>query len=214
MKKLLEFLIPAILLATMFAGIAYAQVFTPSYWVKIGNNLYPINVASTTIGTSTANGAFNNITISGTCTGCGTGGASTSSANTWSQPQSFNGVNNTGNATSTSFSSNSTSSSNLFNINSTFYVPSNFATAGCAGSSTATTLQGCVQVITNYASGIASGTTIWITNNVPAANWTGSINLNTNGFPVQINCIGGTVLGVAWRCPRCGNKWCGHVQLR
>jgi hypothetical protein len=125
MKKLLK-LFPAIALFIALTGIARAQVFTPSYWLKIGSNLYPIgNVASTTIGTSTANGAFNNLTISGTCAGCGVGAGSTT-INGVSGPFTFSFV-----ATS-SPSSITTSSTNIF-LNLLQYTSSSDITVSTTG---------------------------------------------------------------------------------
>jgi hypothetical protein len=96
MKKLLKYLFPAlIVLGLSFAGTVHAQVFTPSYWLKIASNLYPIgNPASTTIGTSTAVGQFGKLIDANgnkysTSTGSGSSNVSTSSPNTWSKPQTF-----------------------------------------------------------------------------------------------------------------------------
>lgn len=89
----------------------------------------------------------------------------------------------------------------LFNATNTLissqpdYVPANFATAGCAGSSTATTINGCIQAIAaqEQANG-ASAATIVITNNVPSSTYQTPINLATNGFPVQLECTAGVTL--------------------
>jgi hypothetical protein len=91
MKKLFKYVLPAIIATIAFIGVAHGQVFSPNYFTKVGNNIYPIgNVGSTTIGSSTVNGAFNNLNISGTCTGAGcAGGISTTTANTFTAPQTF-----------------------------------------------------------------------------------------------------------------------------
>ena len=92
MNKILKYTIPAILVGLAVAIAAQAQVATPNFWRKVGNNLYPVTVSSTVIGSSTYSGAFNNLNVSGTCTGCGAGGGgvSTSTANKWSALQTFN----------------------------------------------------------------------------------------------------------------------------
>jgi hypothetical protein len=78
------------------------------------------------------------------------------------------------------------------------YVPANFATAGCAGSSTATTLNGCINAIYSSQSALASttnpgGVTIWITNSVTST-WTGEINFNINGLVPSLKCTAGVSL--------------------
>jgi hypothetical protein len=92
MNKILKYTIPAILVGTVIAVVAQAQVASPNFWKKVGSNLYPVTVSSTVIGSSTYSGAFKNVTVSGTCTGCGGGGGevSTSTANKWSALQTFN----------------------------------------------------------------------------------------------------------------------------
>ena len=93
------------------AASASAQVAT-NYFKLSGSNIIPV-VSSWTVGSSTTNGAFNNLTISGTCTGCGAGAVSSVSnsdgtltispttgavvgslnlghANTWTGLQTFN----------------------------------------------------------------------------------------------------------------------------
>ncbi len=75
------------------------------------------------------------------------------------------------------------------------YVPSNFATVGCAGSSTATTINGCIQAIAaqEQANG-ASAATIYITHNVVPSTYPAPINLGTNAFPIQLECTAGVNL--------------------
>jgi len=75
------------------------------------------------------------------------------------------------------------------------YVPSNFATNGCAGSSTANTINGCIQAITVQDQALGySAATIFITHNVGTSTFPLPINLNTNGFPVQLECTAGVQL--------------------
>lgn len=76
MKKLLKYAIAAAIVAPYLFVVAFAQVSSPSFFVKNGSNVYPINPTSTTLGSSSVSAAFKNVTISGTCTGCG--GSSTS----------------------------------------------------------------------------------------------------------------------------------------
>lgn len=76
MKKILS------LVGGLFAGIAIiasAQVAPANMFRYIGTSIVPVN-ASSTIGTTTravAGGYFNNLTVSGTCTGCSGSGVST-----------------------------------------------------------------------------------------------------------------------------------------
>jgi uncharacterized protein (DUF2141 family) len=96
-----------------------------------------------------------------------------------------------GNGTS-SISGNATTTSVITDFNNIQYVPANFATAGCAGSSTATTFQGCVYAI--YASmAPLGGGTIWVTNDVTST-WTGLLSFNINGDQVELNCAANTIL--------------------
>lgn len=83
---------------------------------------------------------------------------------------------------------------NTLASNSILYVPANFSTVGCSGSSTATTLQGCINAMEQSQVGVASGTTIWITNSVPSSAWTGEINLNVSGLLVSLDCTAGVNL--------------------
>ena len=76
MKKLLKYILPALILASSI-GVALAQVSTPPIVKKVGNNILPLST-STTLGSSTVNGSFNNLNIAGTCTGSGCGSSGTS----------------------------------------------------------------------------------------------------------------------------------------
>jgi hypothetical protein len=71
--KHLKYILPILLFGIALS--ANAQVASPNYFRKVGSNIYPIGASSTNVlGTSTYSGAFNNLTVSGTCTGCGSGG--------------------------------------------------------------------------------------------------------------------------------------------
>lgn len=79
MKKILT------IIAGAFAGVALmvsaqvSNVSQPNFFKYVGTSIVPTN-ASSTIGTTTravAGGYFNNLTVSGTCTGCSGSGVST-----------------------------------------------------------------------------------------------------------------------------------------
>ena len=74
-EKLFKYLILAFIVGSALMGVAHAQVSNPSVVKKVGNNIVPV-ASGTTLGSSSVNGAFHNISISGTCAGagCGTGG--------------------------------------------------------------------------------------------------------------------------------------------
>lgn len=75
------------------------------------------------------------------------------------------------------------------------YVPSDFATNGCAGSSTATTINGCLNAMALRAQAAGyQADTIFITHDVVSSTYPAPINLNINGFPVQLECTAGTRL--------------------
>ena len=80
-KRIFISLIPAAIVGIVIWASANAQVSDPNYWRKLSGYLYPYpQTASTTIGSSTVNGAFKNINISGTCTGAGCGGGGVASS--------------------------------------------------------------------------------------------------------------------------------------
>lgn len=89
-RSLIISLIPAVIVGIAIWSPANAQVSDPNYWKKVGPNVYPLS-SSTIIGSSTINGSFKNLNVSGTCTGCGAGGVSTSSANSWTGQQTYIG---------------------------------------------------------------------------------------------------------------------------
>lgn len=126
-------------------------------------------------------------------TGGGGGGVSTSTTNTFSVSQNFTGINNTGNVTSTSFTANSGTNSQIQTLNSVFSIPTNFASAGCFGSSTLTDFGGCVNYA--YSLATASNTGIAIPSmNVSAAQWQTPIVFNINMVIPSLYCPGGARL--------------------
>lgn len=145
--------------------------------------------ASITVVSSTgANGAAN-VTISSS----GGGASSTNVFGTSPIVVTQSGINATTSCpTCLVTPSSATSSVIISNLNNIQYVPSNFATAGCAGSSTATTFQGCVYAIYASMASIGGGT-IWITNDVTST-WTGLLSFNINGDQVSLNCTANTIL--------------------
>ena len=91
------------------------------------------------------------------------------------------------------------SASTILNLNKVLYVPSDFATNGCAGSVSNNTLDTCVNALYSSVSSTASsavpqGVTIWITNSVPTSSWTNSINFNINGLVPSLKCTPGVTL--------------------
>jgi hypothetical protein len=76
-KKIVLSILSAFLGSIIVSMAANAQVASPNFWKNVGNDLYPVTASSTMIGSSTYSGAFNNLTISGNCTGCGSGASST-----------------------------------------------------------------------------------------------------------------------------------------
>lgn len=72
------------------------------------------------------------------------------------------------------------------------YVPSNFATAGCNGSSTLTDFGACVNSL--YSSVAGTGVTIKATTNVTKAQWLTPINFNVNGLIPSLDCSAGVRL--------------------
>jgi hypothetical protein len=85
------------------------------------------------------------------------------------------------------------SNSSIERLNDTYFIPSNFDKVGCAGSSTATTMAGCLAAVAAQQSLVASGTTVWFTRNVTSS-WASPVNLNTTGFYLSIKCNPGTQL--------------------
>ncbi len=82
MKKILKFL-GVVLTLCLVQGISSAHAQQANNIIKLQSNaVIPIQ-SNWTLGNSSTNGVFNNITLSGICTGCG-GGGSGSGGGTWS----------------------------------------------------------------------------------------------------------------------------------
>ncbi len=134
-KQLFKYVLPAILVGIAVVVIvqsqAQAQVSPPSLLKKIGSNLLP-TTASTTIGSSTVDGSFRNLNVSG-CTGCGGGGSSSGVVG----------------GTVTSTIKGSASSSYIANFNSKYQFPSptDLASLGCMGNAGITDWVGCLHYI-------------------------------------------------------------------
>jgi hypothetical protein len=98
MKRITIFktLVAAAIAAFGLFGVAHAQVTVPNYWT--------VNTGSSTIAPRNASLTIPCANIAG---GCGGGGISPTSTNTFTVPQSFNGISNTGNVTSTSITTQS-----------------------------------------------------------------------------------------------------------
>jgi hypothetical protein len=168
MKKILKYLLPAIFATLVITIAAHAQVVSPQYFRKVGNNIYPIAGTSTIIGSTSYSGAVNNLTIAGSCSGCG-GGASTS-INGVSGPTFTFGIVGTSSASSIT-----TSSGNLF-LNLMLYTSSSDITVSPTG--TIVFANHNVSQFPNDAGYVANGTgTSPLFNNINAS---GTINASTS----------------------------------
>lgn len=107
---------------------------------------------------------------------CGSGGTSSTVSGNFTV---------TGNGTST-ISGNATTTSVINVLNNIWYVPQNYATAGCAGDPTATKWQTCVYAIYK-AMAPNGGGTIMQTFSVTST-WTGLLSFNINAVQVQLMC--------------------------
>ena len=132
MTKLISLILGGMWLGLFLGALsltpAKADVYSPQYFVKNATSVYPLNPASTTLGTSTLNGAFNNLTINGVCSGAGCpgGGQGLSS----SSAPTFAGATINGNVTSTSITVLNTSTASIIqNFDDILYVPSNYSTS-------------------------------------------------------------------------------------
>jgi hypothetical protein len=119
---------------------------------------------------------------------------STSSANTWSQVQTFPGVNSTGNVTSTSYTATSSAPSSIANLNSVFNIPSNYATAGCPWNISDTDLGGCINDAYNSVSSTASSSRINVPTLPAFTLYTTPIVFGNNGEYVDLECQPGQIL--------------------
>ena len=80
------------------------------------------------------------------------------------------------------------------NLNNILTVPYDFASAGCAASSTATTFQGCVRALYESASTTSAGVQILVTHNITASQWTDGIDFDINGLAASMKCTPGVKL--------------------
>lgn len=110
--------------------------------------------------------------------GYGTSNISTSSANTWSQPQTIN----------------STITSNIQVLNSEQHIPSNYATAGCFGSAGTTDLGACINLAYNNVSSTASATPIYVPSIGNNINFSTGLVFGNNGEYVNLICPAGETL--------------------
>lgn len=123
--------------------------------------------------------------------GYGTSNVSTSTPNTWSQQQTFNGNLTTPSGTI----SNLTAATEFIQIvnSSTYNIPPNFGTAGCFGSSTVTDLGGCANYAYLLANGVSS-TKITVPTLPAFTQYSTGIAFNTNGEYADLECSPGQVL--------------------
>jgi hypothetical protein len=100
-----------------------------------------------------------------------------------------------GNVSSTAFQSTSTSNSQVQVFNDTYWVPANFATAGCAGKTGDTDFGACVNDLYNLASSTASSVAIMVPNvTVTPAQWKTQIKFTNNYEAPNLICPGGAML--------------------
>lgn len=97
----------------------------------------------------------------------------------------------------TSFTATSSANSIFPTLNKIQFVPADYATNGCAASSTATTFQGCVMAMILSATTTASSTAIVVSNDIPRSTFTSTLNTNVSGmnFPVSLVCVPGIKIG-------------------
>jgi len=161
--------------------------------IATGTASSTISLSTTTLNTQVA--ALGFVTSTGssnlTSTYVGVGNGSNLLSGTGALTFSSNLFTVGGTSTST-ISGSATTTSVIQSLNNIQYVPANFATVGCAGSSTATTFQGCVYAIYSSMASIGGGT-IWVTNDVTST-WTGPLSFNINGDQVSFNCTANTIL--------------------
>lgn len=99
-------------------------------------------------------------------------------------------------ATTSALNINSYATTTIGNLNGVMWVPSDYATNGCAGDATKTDFGACVNALYSLAS--TSGTyhaKIRVPlMKVPAANWTTAINANINGLAMNLECEGSQLI--------------------
>jgi len=134
-----------------------------------------INLPSLAINSFLATDANHNLIATGTPAG-GTGGGANNATGTVNSGAVFSGA-------------------NTLVSNTMLYVPTNFATAGCAGNSGATDFGTCVNALYNSVSSTASSVVIMVPNiNVTQAQWKQPINFATNQLIPSLVCPGGAQL--------------------
>jgi hypothetical protein len=89
----------------------------------------------------------------------------------------------------------SSATTTIQNLNNIFYVPEDFATNGCAGDSSKTKLDTCVEALLSLAvsKGLTTAT-IWITADVPQSAWTATMDIAQNGLQTSLFCRSGVRL--------------------
>ena len=145
----------------------------------------------------------------------GTGWHATSTTQGWISPTPINGISQTpvANQFRASFFTSTSTSLNVFpyasstvltsrtlyseDLNGIFYVPKDFTTNGCVGSSTtyAKTFQGCVRAMYDLASARgALGAQVIVPFSISETQWTDTIFADINGVALSISCTPGVQL--------------------
>lgn len=181
------------------SGVTSINNGTGTYSIVAGTNItISTTTNSTTInGSASSGGGSGNVTVSPSSSVIAnnlpfytTSGSSTLSA---TSSASISGTTLTiGGAQSSTIDGNA-SNSYIYQLNKTIALPEDFATNGCAGSSTATTFQGCIAAIIAQQKLVASGTTVWVTKTVTST-WTNTLDLGTSGFYLSLRCNPGVQL--------------------
>ena len=182
MKQLLKYILPAIIVGFAVTASAHAQVASPNFFRKIGNNVYPLVPASTTIGTSTALGQF------GTLTDASGNKYSTSTVTSSSIQAALPDSIHANNLTVTSTLLAGTISPN--NIQGFIYFPTPAqlaAGAKCGTTAGVTEVGACMSDIVTAS---ASGTIVEVgPYNYPSSTWTTPWNFTTNQTFVTVLCV-------------------------
>lgn len=150
---------------------------------------YGLKVSTTTTGCLQGGTTGSFVTAYFTGTDCGSGGT-----NFWTNSGSNTYLNTGTFAQAPAFTATSSSATTTVQyFNNIFYVPADFATNGCAGSSANNTLDLCVEALLDLAvtKGL-TGATVWITNDVPQSAWTATMDIDNNGLQVNLFCRPGT----------------------
>lgn len=183
-ERYFKFILGIALLTGFFALPALAQVVPTTVWVP--------NFASNTI---TPRPSSLQIPCANIAGGCGGGGVSTSTTNTFTVPQNFTGISNAGNLTSTSFVATSSNSSYITTLNGNVALPTQawLTTYGCPGFPSDSTIDTCANDWYGFYNGIVSST--YFTVPVNPGNYTWSDNhgflFNNAGETATIKCVAG-----------------------